>query len=196
MASFPTELNAVNIMLETIGAAPVSSLTGVQNQDVIAARAVLQQVVREVQSEEYYFNTEKDFPFIPETGTKTIRVPESVTRIYPGRRFFAPKDVVIRDGRLYDKIRHTYQFESPFTADVTYCHEFEMLPPEARNYIIIRASRKFAVTSLGDSEVEQWTAQDETRARAAMIAADTAQGTAHMGVHYKIDPLIAVEMSR
>lgn len=65
-----------------------------------------------------------------------------------------------------------------------------------KTYVTIRAARKFAVTSLGDDNVEQWTAQDEARARATMIAADTAQGTAHMGVRMKLDPLIGVELSR
>ncbi|EFB89764.1 tail tubular protein A [Pyramidobacter piscolens W5455] len=195
MPNTATELSAVNIMLETIGAAPVASLAGVQNQDVIVAKSVLDQVVREVQGEEFYFNTEKGFPFVPENDG-TVRVPNNVTRIYPCAAFYGPKDVVVRGNKLYDKENHTYRFEHPFEADITLCLDFDALPSEVKTYITIRAARKFAVTSLGDDNVEQWTAQDEARARATMIAADTAQGTAHMGVRMKLDPLIGVELSR
>ena len=54
-----TELEAVNILLTTIGEAPVNTLTGNQVTDVSIANQVLNEVSREVQSQGWHFNTEQ-----------------------------------------------------------------------------------------------------------------------------------------
>lgn len=54
-----TRLDAINTMLETVGAEPVNTLAHTSNQDVMVARRTLDAVVREIQAEEFYFNTEE-----------------------------------------------------------------------------------------------------------------------------------------
>lgn len=194
-----TELDAINLMLETIGAAPVNRLTGVQNEDVLIARQILTQVSREVQTEEWDFNSEDDYPFTPdEEGI--IHVPDNIIRIVPSNNhatpFWGPTDVVIRGKRLYDRANHTFTFSGPFMADIALFLDFDELPYEAKQYILIRACRKFDVVSSGDTDREKWTAQDELRARADLLAADTRQANSHFGRMISIDPLIQVQFSR
>ena len=201
-----TELDAINTMLVAIGAAPVNRLTNT-GQDVITARQVLNEVVREIQTEEYYFNTEEGLVFTPD-DTGSINLGPNITRVRNCRAeadtmYITKKggantylDLAVRGERLYDKTNHTYQFDGPITANVTLQLPFNELPMEARNYAIIRAVRKFAVQTLGDTELEQWTAQDEQRARTAMIAADTRQANSTLGGLTYMDPLMAVKLSR
>lgn len=193
-----TELDAVNLMLETIGAAPVNRLEGVHNEDVIVARQILAQVSREVQSEEWYFNTEDGCTFVPDEEGY-IRVPADITRINTTNRhstsFWGPANVIVRGDKLYDKDNHTYKFDADITADITLCLPFDELPHEAKNYILIRACRKFDVISSGDTEREKWTAQDEMRARADLLAADTEQGKSVYGYRFGIDPLLELQFS-
>lgn len=201
-----TELDAINTMLVCIGAAPVNRLSNA-GQDVIVARQILNEVLREVQAEEYYYNTEEGLVFEPDDNGH-ITVGPHITRVRCCRTDADPqyitktggavvyRDLTVRGQRLYDKTNHTFQFDSPVTADVTMTLPFDELPPEARNYVIIRAARKFTVQTLGDAQLEQWTLQDEQRARIAMIAADTRQAGAVMGGLQFKDPLIAVRLSR
>ena len=187
-----TELDAINIMLETIGAAPVNRLSGVQNEDVIIARQILKQVTNEVQAEEWYFNTEDDFPLEPDADG-IIKVPLNITRINP----MSPWDsrVTIRGKKLYDKTNHTFVFPDTIYANITLCLPYDELPFEARNYILIRACRKFDVISTGDNDREKWTANDEARARADLLAADTSQGHSSYGARFTIDPMLEVQVS-
>lgn len=183
-----TELDAVNVMLETIGASPVARLDGVQNEDVIVARHTLQMVTRELQMEEWHFNTEHDFPLEPDEDGY-INLPANIIRVQLKSGFFRMSDVVIRGQRLYDRENHTYQFNCGFDADITLCLPFEELPLEARTYVTIRAARKLSNNSVGDSQLETWTAQDEARARAAFVAADNRQANLSLGWKFKLDPI-------
>ena len=54
-----TELEAVNVLLTTIGEQPINSFWN-QTTDVTIARQVLNEVNREVQSQGWHFNTETD----------------------------------------------------------------------------------------------------------------------------------------
>jgi hypothetical protein len=190
-----TELSAINIMLETIGAAPVVTLTGVRNQDTIVAQSILDQVVKELQVEEWHFNTEAGYPFTPDTNGH-ITVPANITRIEPDRHWQGPRDVTIRGNLLYDRVNHTTVFDQPFTATVVLSLAFDELPMEAKTYVTIRAARKFQAITNGDSNLQTWTAQDEARLRAAFVGADTRQANLYMGCRFKLDPSIGVDLAR
>lgn len=181
-----TELDAVNVMLETIGASPVARLDGVQNQDVIVARHTLKMVVQELQMEEWHFNTEKNFNLIPDTDGY-INLPANIIRVQPK---YHSSDVVVRGQKLYNRADHTYIFDADFLADITLCLPFDELPLEARTYVTIRAARKLSNNSVGDQQLETWTAQDEARARAAFVAADNRQANLGLGWKFKLDPVM------
>ena len=76
-----TELEAVNAMLRAIGEAPVSTLTGATQVDVVAAIGILRDLAREVQEEGWRFNTEfgmevlptaEDFAWVDSEGVTTL----------------------------------------------------------------------------------------------------------------------------
>lgn len=202
-----TKLDAVNLMLETIGAEPVNQLTRPTSQDVMVACRVLDEVTKETQAEEFYFNTEDNFVLSPDSDG-FIYLPDNITRVRyisgASDTFYITKvggtqnylDLSIRGNRLYDKTNHTFTFSGPIVASITLCLNFEELPLEARTYISIKAARRFAVNTMGDEALERWTAADEQKARNNMIAADTRQANARVGGLSYIDPLVAVELSR
>lgn len=169
-----TKLEAINQMLSGIGQAPVVSLD-VANPEIAIAVDILEQVDREVQGEGWHFNTEVAYPFMA-SNTGTIIVPTNVLQLSDNK--FANKQkyqTVLRDGKLYDKIKHTYTFTAGETVkcDVVWKFDFEDLPQVFQDYISQRATRVFAGRVLGSQEMVTFNAQDEALLRANCLAYDT-----------------------
>jgi hypothetical protein len=61
-------------------------------------------------------------------------------------------DTVLRNGRLYDKIKHTYLWDptKTYSVDVLWYQEFLDLPQVFRDYITARASTRCAIRLVGD----------------------------------------------
>ena len=169
-----TKLEAINQMLSGIGQAPVVSLD-VANPEIAIAVDILEQVDREVQGEGWHFNTEVAYPFMA-SNAGTIIVPTNVLQLSDNK--FANKQkyqTVLRDGKLYDKIKHTYTFTAGETVkcDVVWKFDFEDLPQVFQDYISQRATRVFAGRVLGSQEMVTFNAQDEALLRANCLAYDT-----------------------
>ena len=76
-----SELEAINTMLGVIGESPINDLSAVnQTTDVILAKDILTEVSREVQSQGWYFNCEKDVKITP-TADNEILIPANAARI-------------------------------------------------------------------------------------------------------------------
>ena len=71
-----TKLAAVNIILSTIGQAPLTSLN-TSNPLSSLAEQMLDEVNHALQSEGWVFNTEQDYPFTPDNN-KNIEIPANV----------------------------------------------------------------------------------------------------------------------
>jgi len=169
-----TKLEAINQMLSGIGQAPVVSLD-VANPEIAIAVDILEQVDREVQGEGWHFNTEVAYPFMA-SNAGTIIVSTNVLQLSDNK--FANKQkyqTVLRDGKLYDKIKHTYTFTAGETVkcDVVWKFDFEDLPQVFQDYISQRATRVFAGRVLGSQEMVTFNAQDEALLRANCLAYDT-----------------------
>jgi hypothetical protein len=82
---------------------------------------------------------------------------------------------VLRSGKLYDKVNHTYTFPtgSPIKCDVVWLFDFEDLPQVFKDYVTQRAARVFAGRALGSTEMVNFNAQDEGILRANCLAYDT-----------------------
>ena len=165
--SMTTELDAVNIMLGTIGESPINSLdaaTGVV--DAVTARSILAEVSVQVQEEGWHFNTDYEFDLTPDTSG-FIYVPSNAIEVdtSPYSRDY---DVAIRGNKLYDRGNKTYVFTQPLKADLTILLEFNELPQAARHYITIRAARVFQQRVVGSDTLNGFTQQDEARALRAM----------------------------
>jgi hypothetical protein len=167
--SMTSELDAVNIMLGTIGESPINSLdaaTGVV--DAVTARAILSEVSVQVQEEGWHFNTEYEFELTPALGTNEIYIAANTIEVDASAYDRNDIDVAIRGNRLYDRKNKTYQFEQSIKADLTILLEFNELPQAARHYITVRAARVFQQRVVGSDTLGSFTEKDEARALRSM----------------------------
>jgi hypothetical protein len=169
-----TQLQAINQMLSGIGQAPVVSLD-IANPEIAIALNVLDSVNREVQGEGWHFNTEINYPFTADNNGN-IFVPENVLQLSDNKFATGQKyQTVLRNGKLYNKITHSYTFAVGATipCDVVWFFEFEDLPQVFKDYITQRAARVFAGRVLGSQEMVTFNAQDEALLRSNCLAYDT-----------------------
>ena len=176
-----TKLQAINQMLSGIGQAPVVSID-VANPELALALEILESVNREIQGEGWHFNTEINYPFTPDVNGE-ILIPGNVLAISDNKTSNVQRyQTVLRSGKLYDKINHTYSFPTgnPVKCDVTWLFDFEDLPQVFKDYIAQRAARVFAGRALGSQEVVAFNGQDELNLRANCLAYDT--GTSEVNI--------------
>lgn len=167
--SMTSELDAINIMLGTIGESPINSLdaaTGVV--DAVTARAILSEVSVQVQEEGWHFNTEYEFVLTPSLDTKEIYVPANAIEVDASTYDRNDIDVAIRGNRLYDRKNKTFQFQQDIKADLTILLEFNELPQAARHYITVRSARVFQQRVIGSDTLGSFSEKDEARALRSM----------------------------
>lgn len=168
-----TRLQAVNTIISNIGQAPVTSLeTG--NPLFEMAEQVLDEITLAVLNEGWEFNTERRFPFTPDSNGHIV-IPDNVLRIdaIPGNG----QQLVNRNGKLYDRVTHSFVFSGQQQLDVVWLFDFEDLPEAFKNYITIRAANVFAGRSVGSQEAVTFGQREEVVARATLMEYDTQQGT-------------------
>ena len=170
-----TELSAVNSILGSIGQSPVTSLD-FTNPEISFIYNLLTEVNIDVQNEGWEFNTELHVKISPDTN-KHIVVPSNVLRYdihdnQNDRRL----NVVTRNGRLYDKVEHTDEFENDVVLDITTLYAFEDLPPVFRRYVIYRAAGRAATQLVANPQLVQLLGTQEAQARAACLEYECEQG--------------------
>ena len=187
-----SELEALNVMLSTIGGSPITNVENPQNVDALSASNTLRTALREVQCERWYFNTEDNYPLAVDTQGE-IKLPSNLISIDASGRFGETLNVVIRGDRLYDRVRHTFQFPSTLYVNVQWCLSFDELPETAKMYVLIKAARIFQETQLGDPNLRSWTLEDEMRARGNLVSEDLAQRKLAFGALPRLDPNVALD---
>lgn len=171
-----SELDAVNAMLGVIGESPVSQLDGIAMIDVSIARQILHETSREVQTTGYNFNTEYNYP-LPNDSNGFIPIPTN-TLWLDITNTFSSYDLVQRGGYFYDRANHTKVITidsalAPLKADIFFFLAFSDIPQYARNYITIKAARRFQRRMLSADTIEKMTAAEELEARIQMEQADS-----------------------
>jgi hypothetical protein len=167
-----TKLNAVNQMLSSIGEAPAVSLD-TDNPEIAVAESTLDEVSRTVQAEGWNFNTEYEYPFIPDSNGD-ISIPSNALSIVDNKiKSLGQYQTVVRNGKLYDKLTHSSTFTTTIYCDVIWCFEFNDLPQPFKDYITTRASRLFASRVVGSEEQVKLIMQEEPMLRANCIAYDS-----------------------
>lgn len=170
MASALTaRLEAVNVMLATIGQPPTSSLSANAPLSVVLADATLNEVLREVQSQHWNFNTEYEREYTPDTSSRIYVGTDVIWAVDESRA----TNVTLRGRQLYDLEDGTYEFDSPIKLTIRVCLDWDQLPEPARRYIEIRAARIFQQRIVGSVKLDGFTSRDEERALAALRAFDT-----------------------
>ncbi len=161
MTTALTQLEAVNTMLAVIGEAPVNTLEGASTADVIQAKAILNEISREVQSMGWHFNTERDYALVPDTNQEII-LASNMVRVDADQ--YPEYDVVQRGTKLYDRLNHTFEFKNSIKAEVVFLLGYEEIPQTARQYIMIRAARIFQDRMVSSDILHGFTAEDEQKA--------------------------------
>jgi hypothetical protein len=157
-----TTLEAVNQCLFAIGESPVNTVEDSGLVDAVVALRTLGNVSREVQQKGWHWNTEINFSLAPDTDG-FLQLPASTLKV-DSVGSDQSVDVVQRGNRLYDRANHTYVFSRPLTVELVVMLAFEEIPEAARNYIALRAARRFQQNSVGSTELAGFQSNDEVRA--------------------------------
>ncbi len=173
-----TELQAVNQILASVGQAPVTTLEQT-NPDVALAYNTLQQVSREVQSEGWTFNKEYNYPLTADANGEII-IPDNILQmdLSIDDVYNRNKDPIRREGKLYDRIAHSYIWEVGKTMyfDIMWLFEWSDLPAPIKDYITSRSAVIASQRMVGDMSQYQTLQQQEAFTRAMALQYETEQG--------------------
>ena len=173
-----TEIDAINEVLAAIGQAPVTTLDQT-NPDVSIIQQTLSSVSREVQSEGWHFNKENNYELVPDTN-KEILIPANYLQIDLNRQDNGSRDVVRRNGKLYDKWKEprseATKFDEKIRADIVWYLEWTDLPAPIQDYIVARTATVSSTRLVGDSTQYQMLQQREQNSRANALEYDCNQG--------------------
>ncbi len=158
-----TELEAVNVILGTIGEAPVNSLNGTLPVDVSTAVSILKEVRRKVLEKGWHFNTDEDVQSTLDGDGKVI-IAQNVLRAEATIPSWSA-DYVLRGTQLYDRRNKTYVFTQAPKLNLVYLLDWNELPEQARQYIMHRAARIFQNRTVGSPELESSATRDEMQAK-------------------------------
>lgn len=164
MANIPaatSKLAAVNILLASIGEAPVNQLgSGYERADM--AENTIEEVMRSTQLMGWNWNTEDNFKLQVNSDSEIV-VPTNTLRIDSQTKMY-----VLRGTRLYNKLKHTYRFTSDVLVTLIVFLQFDELPEIARQYITYRAGRVFQGRVVGSQIIHQFTEKEELAALASL----------------------------
>ena len=186
-----TELSAVNAILGAIGQAPVTTLGTVvnaagvtipgvsafDNPEIAFIYNLLRDSNVDVQSEGWHFNTEKHVKYSPDSVTGKIAIGNDILSMdlhdnYTKRT----KNLIRRNGFIYDKMEHTDVFTEDLDLDVVRLYNFEDLPIPFKRFIIYKASRIAATQLVANAGLVKLLGIQEQQARAALQEYECNQG--------------------
>ena len=173
-----TELSAVNSILGSIGQSPITAinLTNLQNPEIALVHNILMEVTKDVQNEGWHFNQEEHVSRAPDANGHFL-IPNNYLRFDVSDGLYdRTRDVVKRNGKLYDKVEHTDVFSDQLYFDITYLFDFEDIPSAIQRYIIARASVRAATQVVSNQELVQLLQLEEAKTLASAVEYDCEQG--------------------
>lgn len=171
-----TELSSVNAILAAIGQSSVTELD-FENPEVSMIHTILLECASDVQLEGWQFNTEFGYPMLPNDKGE-IYLPLNVGRfdITEGQ-VYRTTDVVQRDGKLYDRLNHTYSFDQEkLYLDILWIFDYEDMPAVYRRYTTYKAASRAAAQLMMDPEQQKMLQVQEAYSRAACVEHECNQG--------------------
>ena len=174
-----TELSAVNSILGSIGQSPITSLTtgnALQNPEVALIHNLLMECTKDVQNEGWHFNREEHVARSPDASGH-FTIPTNYLRfdVHEGQSD-RNKDVVKRQGKLYDNVGHTDVFTGELYFDITYLFDFEDVPSPIQRYIIAKAAVRSAAQIVSNENLVTLLQLQEQQAKATALDFDCDQG--------------------
>lgn len=160
-----TLTEGVNILLETIGEMPVSSIENTTASEVWVASRALLEVHKEGQTRGWGWNTDYGFPF-PVNSRRELHLPTNVVRWVPdryewGRRFQQ------RGQRVWDREAMNYRLPlevKEVRADVVWLLPWDDCPEQFNRWAITRGARVFGARVLGNESLVKFSLKDESDA--------------------------------
>ena len=176
-----TELEAVNILLSTIGEAPIDSLSDISVNEITdsaLARKTLNEVSRDVQAEGWSWNTDQAVKYTKDSADE-IKIPASALKVSFSGSQYGSMPYVVRGLRVYDRNRQSYdmsEIESVTANQVVTQLDWDDLPHQAQQYISIRAARIYSDRYLNSAAIFTYTQGDEAYARSMLLRSEERDG--------------------
>lgn len=173
MATLPDRLtdllDAVNVLLSSIGEAPVSTLDNSEAPDVASALNLLNEKDKEVQSAGLESNTDEKLTILRDAAGEII-LPLQTLRVDTAywQSSGAVANVTARGNKLYNKDDHTFTFTDDVQVDIVVRLDFSELPEVVRRYITISAAQEFQGRYQGSTTVDRILDRTVAKAKAAM----------------------------
>lgn len=152
-----TELQAVNLMLGSIGEAPIDTLDTPTHPDAEdAVNNLLASRVR-LLSEGWHFNKFDDWT-LTRDGSNNITVPTGALEVdTSGEHEYI--DVIVIGTKLYDKTNRTLVFDKDLVCTVIMDVDYADLPQAARDAIIEDAGMQFQAGKVGSQILHRFNEQ-------------------------------------
>lgn len=138
-----TELDAINLMLASVGLAPVASET-TQHPSYRKAKLKLDQVNRDIQTKGAWYN--RSHTILSPTTDGQIYVPQYAVYVNPVDR---NEKLTIRGMRLYNTNTRSYNIGRKVEVKLIEVLPFSELPEPAKNFISCTAVHRFYVDQGG-----------------------------------------------
>ena len=172
-----TELEAVNISLQTIGEMTLTTANNISEvYEANSSLEVLKEARRSVLTEGLNCNTDTDWDLTAddtggEPNTGYIAIPPNMLRLESKEGNY-----IMRDNLLYNKDEITFLWEALSThkVDAVWDLDFDDLPHTLAYYIAIKASRIVYQRLIGSTDIIKILMDDESKAHGKMIDHDVA----------------------
>lgn len=151
-----TELEAVNLMLKSIGESPIASLDDPDelNSDAADALNDLRNSNRTIQTSGWHFN--KFRRLLTRNGSNEIVLPENTLSV-DTIEDCSYINVIDMGGKLYDLFNDRTAFEKDLRVEIILLKAFTDIPQAARNFIIEDAGLRFQAGKLGNESLHRFT---------------------------------------
>ena len=170
-----TELSAVNSILGAIGQAPVTSLV-YDNPEIAFIYNLLRDANVDTQAEGWHFNTEKHVTYSPDANKHIVIGNDILSMDLHDNYTKRTSNLVRRNGRLYDKINHTDEFDGDISLHIVKLYSFEDLPIVFRRFITYRAAAAAATQLVANPSLVRLLGNQAGLARAALQEYECNQG--------------------
>ena len=174
-----TELSAVNNILGAIGQSPLTNLN-FDNPEISFIYNLLRDANVDTQAEGWHFNTEEHVTFTPNSNKHILIGNDILSMDLHDNYTKRTSNLVRRNGRLYDKINHTDEFDGDINLDVVRLYPFEELPIIFRRFITYRAASAAATQLVANPQLVRLLANQASLARAALQEYECNQGDHNM----------------
>lgn len=158
-----TELEGVNIALQTIGEMTLTTATNISDvYEASTALEILTETRKTILTEGYNCNTDYDWDLTADANGY-VALASSILRLESSD---GSNKYIMKDNKLYDKDDKTFQFDpnSTHKVDVVWDLDFDDIPYTIAYYIAIKAARITYQRLIGSTDVIRVLMDDEQKA--------------------------------